>query len=140
MALAEWLLPTGGLLLAALACSWFTFGRRGFLARADGWQERRIRVRGGYDPAEIHVTAGTPVRLIFRREETASCSERVVFPDLGISAALPAFRDTAVELPAIGPGAHEFTCEMEMLRGRVIVDPARAHRRPAERDVPAVAA
>ena len=117
MALAEWLLAAGGLLLAALAWSWFTFGPRGTGAGVDGCQERRIRVRGAYDPAEIHVTAGVPVRLVFRREETAPCSERVVFPDLGISAALPAFRETAVELPAVPAGAHAFTCELEMLHG-----------------------
>jgi Cu+-exporting ATPase len=107
-----------------LAWGWFAFGRVGPSGRAGGWQERRITVRGGYDPAEIHVAEDLPVRLVFHREETAPCSERVVFPDLGISATLPAYRDTAVELPAGKAGTHSFTCEMEMLHGRLIVDPA----------------
>lgn len=124
MALAEWLLAAGGLLAAALAWSWLVFGHARSAARAGGWQERRITVHGGYDPAEVHVTEGAPVRLVFHREETAPCSERVVFPDLGISATLPAYRDTAVELPASRAGSHPFTCEMEMLHGRLIVDPA----------------
>ncbi len=95
-------------------------------------QPRRIRVRAGYQPAEVHVGAGQPVKLIFRREETTLCSERVVFPDYGISVTLPPFEDISVELPASEPGEHEFTCEMQMLHGRVIVDPiaeaARAER------------
>ena len=70
----------------------------------------------------MHVRAGEPARLIFRREETAPCSECVVFPDYGISVMLPPFEDVAVDLPASEPGEHEFTCQMQMLRGRLIVD------------------
>ncbi len=140
MAHAEWMLAAGGLLLAAVAWTWFAFPRRHAAAPADGCQQRHIRVHGGYDPVATHVDAGIPVRLVFHREEAAPCSERVVFPDLGISAALPAFRDTAVDLPANEPGTHAFTCEMQMLHGMVIVDPADAATRAAERDVPSVAA
>lgn len=85
-------------------------------------QVRRIRVAGDYLPAEVHIPAGEPSRLIFRREETAPCSERVVFPDFGISVTLPPFEDVAVDLPAAEAGEHGFTCEMEMLHGRLIVD------------------
>jgi plastocyanin domain-containing protein len=92
-------------------------------------QIRHIRVNGGYQPARMHLAAGRPVRLIFRREETAACSERVVFPDLGISAQLPAFTDVPVELPAAEPGTHPFTCQMGVLKGTLILDRARAHHR-----------
>jgi Cu+-exporting ATPase len=126
MALAEWLLAAGGVLVAAVVWSRLVFGHARGAARTVGWQERRITVHGGYDPPEVHVAEGVPVRLVFHREETAPCSERVVFPDLGISATLPAYRDTAVELPASRAGSHPFTCEMEMLHGRLIVDPAGA--------------
>jgi hypothetical protein len=89
--------------------------------RSPRTQLRRIRVRGSYQPREIHVDAGRPVRLIFRREESAPCSERVVFPDYGISVTLPPFEDVAVDLPASEPSEHEFTCEMQMLHGRLVV-------------------
>lgn len=89
-----------------------------------GVQELRVRVRGGYEPDRLVVRAGAPVRLVFRREETAPCSESVVFPDLGRSATLTPFRDVPVELPASEPGEHEFTCQMGMLRGRLVVVPA----------------
>jgi pyridoxal biosynthesis lyase PdxS len=55
-----------------------------------GTQEVMIRVKGGYDPDLIVVQAGRPVRLLFNRQETASCSEMVQFPDFGVSRQLPA--------------------------------------------------
>ena len=91
-------------------------------------QIRRIRIDGTYRPSEVHLRAGAPARLIFRREETAPCSERVVFPDFGISVMLPPFEDVAVDLPASEPGEHEFTCQMELLHGRLIVDREEAAR------------
>lgn len=84
-------------------------------------QVRRIRVKGGYQPAEVHVDAGRPVSLIFFREETTLCSEHVVFPDYGISVSLPPFAPVRVDLPAGEPGAHAFTCEMQVLRGTLVV-------------------
>ncbi len=97
-------------------------------------QVRRIRVNGGYDPAEVHVRAGWPCRLVFHREESATCSERVVFPDFGISVDLPPFGDVAIDLPPGAPGVHAFTCEMRMLRGTLVVDEAAAQR-PHQREL-----
>ena len=51
--------------------------------------EVTVRVRGGYHPDVIYATAGDPIRIVFHREETASCSASVVFPNLGRSATLP---------------------------------------------------
>lgn len=87
-------------------------------------QLRRVRVDEGYDLPEIHVRAGLPIRLIFRREETAPCSECVVFPDLGIR---PPFRDIAIDLPASGPGSHPFCCQMNTLNGSLIIEQDGSH-------------
>ncbi len=95
---------------------------------APSGQVRRILVNGSYQPSEVHVDAGEPARLIFRREETTACSERVVFPDFGISVMLPPFEDVAVDLPASMPGSHEFTCQMQMMHGTLIVDDAELQR------------
>lgn len=84
-------------------------------------QTARVRVRGGYIPAVIHAEAGTPVVIIFERDETAPCSERVVFPSLGKTATLPVGREVVVEVFPPGPGEYEFTCAMNMLRGRLLV-------------------
>jgi plastocyanin domain-containing protein len=87
-----------------------------------GVQEVPIRVKGGYDPATIHVRAGSPVRLTFDRQETSGCSEEVVIPDFGIRKFLPPHRETTIELTPDKPGSYEFTCGMSMLRGRIIVE------------------
>ena len=110
--------------LAVLVVAWWAFAfRRGATDdHAAVRAQRRIRVHGGYEPAEVHVPAGAPARLLFFREETAPCSERVVFPDFGLSVGLPPFREIAVDVPAMEPGVHAFTCEMEMLHGRLVVD------------------
>lgn len=96
-----------------------TFSRR---ARVPGAVAARVCVRGGYYPDTVYARLGERVRIVFRREETAACSERVVFPDLGKSAMLPPYRDVTVELRPERPGAYEFTCEMGMLHGRLIID------------------
>ena len=85
----------------------------------------RIRVRGGYQPDTVFARVGEPLRLTFRREETAPCSERVVFPDFGKSAMLPPYRDVTIELRPEQAGAYEFTCQMGMLHGRLIVEERR---------------
>ena len=84
-----------------------------------------IRVRGGYSPDTVYGRVGEPLRLTFRREETAACSERVVFPDFGKSAMLPPYQDVTVELQPERAGEYEFTCQMGMLHGRLIVEEGR---------------
>jgi plastocyanin domain-containing protein len=80
-----------------------------------------IRVRGGYVPSVVHAPSELPIRLVFLREETAACSEQVLFPAFGRSTMLPAGRRVVVELPACAPGTYEFTCAMGVLRGRLVV-------------------
>jgi plastocyanin len=88
----------------------------------------RVRIHGGYEPDTIHARAGERILIVFRREETAACSERVVFPSFGKSAMLPPYQDVTVELEPREPGEYEFTCQMGMLHGRLIVDDGGARR------------
>ncbi|HLG08937.1 MAG TPA: cupredoxin domain-containing protein [Gaiellaceae bacterium] len=81
----------------------------------------RVRVKGGYQPSVVHARVGEPLRIVFSREETASCSEHVVFPAFGMSAMLPPFEDVALDLVPERAGEYEFTCQMGMLRGRLVV-------------------
>jgi plastocyanin domain-containing protein len=89
---------------------------------SSGHQEAMILVKGGYTPDVIVVQHGKPVRLNFRREETASCSEIVLFPDFDKSAQLPTGETVAVEFVPQDPGEYEFTCQMGMFRGKLIVE------------------
>ena len=107
--------------------NWYFFlshGRSGAAGlTAGGVQTALVAVRGGYDPATIRLKAGVPVRLTFDRQESAGCSEEIVFPSQGVKRFLPPFEQTTIELPAQAPGEYEFTCGMSMLRGRLVVEP-----------------
>lgn len=89
--------------------------------RAPRQRAVRIRVKGGFEPDTVLARVNEPLRLVFRREETASCSERVVFPELGRSATLPPFQDVSLELQPEHVGRYEFTCQLGVLRGLLIV-------------------
>ncbi len=121
------LVTLGGLAVVGFI-AWFFWLKRAVGVKAslvsDGYQEQMILVKGGYTPDTIRVVAGRPVRLLFRREETAACSEQVVLPDYGKSAPLPTGTVVPVEFMPSEPGEHEFTCQMGMLRGRIVVEAA----------------
>lgn len=108
---------------------WYFLGPRPARARPaetrDRVQEIRVVVRDGYDPATIAVEAGRPVRLLFYRDETTECSERVVFEDFGIDQPLPAFETTAVEFTPSNPGDYAFRCGKSVLKGRVVAQVGR---------------
>ena len=105
---------------------WFFWLKRSQGVRATetsgGYQEAMILVKGGYTPDTIIVRAGRPVRLNFRREETATCSDKVIFADFNKSAELPTGETIAVELMPKEPGEFAFACPMGMFRGRLIVE------------------
>ena len=109
----------------------FSSGPAVVASAADGVQEISITVKGGYTPDTIVVQAGAPVRLRFYRDETADCSERVVFDDFGIDVALPAFETTVVDFTPAEAGEFPFRCGMSMLKGLLVVEPAGRDRSPA---------
>jgi plastocyanin domain-containing protein len=109
----------------------FSRGSQAWAPTVVGVQEVRVLVKGGYTPDTIVVRAGEPVRLQFYRDETADCSERVVFEDFGIDVALPAFQTTSVEFTPEEAGEFRFRCGMNMLKGLLVVEPATADRQPA---------
>jgi len=116
--------------LGAVAIIWvlwyFLFSRGKAVAAtagASGVQEVRVIVKGGYTPDTIVVQAGKPVRLQFYRDETADCSERVVFERFGIDQQLPPFQTTTVEFTPDQPGEYPFRCGMNMLKGLLVVEP-----------------
>ena len=106
--------------------AWFFWGpRKGGVratATSSGYQEAMVLVKGGYTPDVLIVQHGKPVRFNFRREETAACSEMVIFNDFGKSAHLPTGETVPVEFLPEKPGEYEFTCQMGMLRGKLIVE------------------
>ena len=87
-----------------------------------GYQEQMVLVKGGYTPDVIVVEAGKPVRLNFVRQESASCSEMVLFPAFNKSATLPEGQTVPVEFLPKDRGEFEFSCQMGMFRGKLIVE------------------
>ena len=123
---SEILVLVGGLAAVAFVL-WYFFGPRTAVAAGvteAGVQEINVTVKGGYSPDVIAVKRGRPVRLNFYRDETASCSEQVLFGDFGIARDLPAFKTTPIEFTAETPGEFTFTCGMNMMRGKLVVTEA----------------
>lgn len=113
----------GGVALLAFVL-WYFFGEHESVAATigeKGVQEIKVTVKGGYTPDVIVVERGVPVRLDFYRDETASCSEQVIFGDFRIARDLPAFKTTSVEFTPDRTGEFTFTCGMSMMRGKLIV-------------------
>lgn len=105
---------------------WYFFGERERVAASTGTggvQEIKITVKGGYSPDVVVVREHVPVRLNFYRDETASCSEQVIFQDFGISKHLPPFKTTSIEFTPDRAGEFTFMCGMSMMRGKLIVEP-----------------
>ena len=117
-------------LAIAAGLGWWFFGPRKTTETALGGdaQTVHVTVHGGYSPNRIRARAGVPLRLVFDRQDSGDCTSRVVFPDFGVSADLPAFAETTVDLPSLDAGHFDFSCGMQMVHGEidVVVDGAPA--------------
>jgi len=125
MSASDWVVIVAGLAAVVWVNWWFFLARRPAATAATGAggaQEVTITVQAGYEPAEVKVKRGVPVRLIFDRQETSGCSEEIVIPDFGIRKFLPAFKKTTIELTPQEAGTFGFTCGMSMLHGRLVVE------------------
>ncbi|MCL4371384.1 MAG: cupredoxin domain-containing protein [Chloroflexi bacterium] len=99
-------------------------GRRASIG-PDGVQEAVILVKGHYQPSTVVVRRGMPVRLLFDRQESESCSERVICSWLSQERWLPPFAITAVGFIPTKAGDFLFTCALGMYQGRLVVEEPR---------------
>jgi plastocyanin domain-containing protein len=114
-----------GVTLIALVNWYFFFAGRSAVAatsRGSGPDEVMITIHGSYDPSVVRARAGRPLRLIFDRQETASCSEEIVIPAFGIRRFLPPFKRTAIEITPERAGTFPFMCGMSMLHGTIVAE------------------
>jgi plastocyanin domain-containing protein len=126
MTLAQIVVTVVGVAASALVLWYFVFTPGPALAAAakGGVQEVRITVKGGYTPDTVVVRAGKPVRLLFYRDETADCSERLVLEGFGVDRPLPAFQTTAVEFTPSAAGEFLFRCGLDTMKGLLVVEPS----------------
>ncbi|WP_372761855.1 cupredoxin domain-containing protein [Pseudoalteromonas sp.] len=75
---------------------------------------------GVYQPAQIKVVANKALTLTFNRQDSAPCSETVIFPQLEISKTLLKGEGNTLELPALKAGEYDFHCQMQMYKGKLI--------------------
>ena len=123
MTLADLLVIAAAALVSA-GLVWFFFGGTRAASRThrdDVSQQVSVVIRGGYTPARVEAVAGLPLRITFDRRESGDCTGRVVFPELGITRALPANTKTAVDLLPEQVGQFGFSCAMNMIHGTLIV-------------------
>ena len=122
---AEIIVLVAGVALIALVIWYFFFGegvRVAAQTTAAGVQQIKVTVKGGYTPDVIVVKRGVPVELDFYRDETNDCTEQVVLGDFQISRRLPAFQTTPVQFTPERAGEFTFTCGMNMVHGKLIVE------------------
>ncbi len=76
---------------------------------------------GVYHPDIIYASIKNPIELHFYRKDSTPCAETVIFDQLHVSQALPLNQVQPIILDIKEPGEYEFTCQMGMYRGRLIV-------------------
>ena len=85
-------------------------------------QEATIKVTEmGYEPAQLKLQLGVPVRLTFVRETDNTCGTEVIFPEYDIERVLPLNQEVVVEFTPQESGEFVFTCGMNMLRGKLVI-------------------
>ena len=81
-----------------------------------------IRVKDGvYTPSHIEVNKGELIRLRFVREDPSPCAAKVIFSSLNKSLELPLNSSAEIVLQPQQAGEIDFTCEMQMYRGKLSV-------------------
>lgn len=119
--MSTWLINLLGVVAIALIIWWFWLSRPK-AQRAEVDRPIEIIVDDGvYTPARIEVPLGKPLTLRFIRKDASPCAEKVLFDDFNISSDLPVGQPHDISFVPDKPGEHEFTCQMRMYRGSLIV-------------------
>jgi len=83
----------------------------------------RITERG-YEPYVLRFRRGVRTRITFLRVTDNTCAKEVIFPEFGIKRDLPLNQSVVVTLTPKKKGEFKFTCGMNMMRGKLIVEEA----------------
>lgn len=120
------LVDGGALLLIAFLVWWFWLYRPAPRAPAapmagPGDTIDILVADGVYSPATIAVPAGRDTVLRFLRRDRSPCAAMVLIDGLGVSAELPIDQPLSVLIHPDAPGRFDFTCQMRMYRGTLVV-------------------
>lgn len=75
----------------------------------------------GFQPEQFKLRLGVPARLTFVREVEVTCATEIVLPALDIKRELPYKEPVVVEFTPQKKGEMSFSCGMNMVRGKIIV-------------------
>ncbi|MEI6042921.1 MAG: sulfite exporter TauE/SafE family protein [Chloroflexota bacterium] len=85
-------------------------------------QEVTINVtNSSYEPENIAVKSGQPLRITLVTNKTSGCTRSIVFRSLGIQKVLPTTGRTILDVPAQAPGVIHYVCSMGMYSGKITV-------------------
>ena len=110
-----------GIILIGVIIYWFWLSTPRKVT-ASNMQPIEIHVKDGvYTPAHIEARKGETIRLRFIREDPSPCAAKVIFSSLNKSLELPVNGSAEIELHLQQAGEIDFTCEMQMYRGKLSV-------------------
>ena len=75
----------------------------------------------GFEPANVQVKAGHPVRLVVTRKTEKTCATEIILDDLGINQPLPLDTPVTVEFTPSESGTLRYACAMDHIRGVVTI-------------------
>lgn len=111
------------IIFIALTLWWFLLGKREVKVYSAMNNVAIILVKDGvYEPAQLRVAARHIIILRFLREDPTPCAEVVVFPQMNRSYFLPMNEVLEILLDPQPAGVIDFSCQMGMYRGKLIVE------------------
>ncbi|GEL68851.1 cupredoxin domain-containing protein [Myxococcus virescens] len=75
----------------------------------------------GFEPSDVKVKAGQPVRLVVTRKTAKTCATEIVMADLGINKPLPMDTPVTVEFTPSKSGTLRYACAMDHISGLVTI-------------------
>ncbi|QDE68501.1 MULTISPECIES: cupredoxin domain-containing protein [Myxococcus] len=75
----------------------------------------------GFEPSNVKVKAGQPVRLVVTRKTAKTCATEIVMADLGINKPLPMDTPVTVEFTPSKSGTLRYACAMDHISGLVTI-------------------
>lgn len=119
-----WIINALGIFLIVFIIWWFWLAKSQAFKKVITTTSDVIDItveNGVYNPDVIKINSGEKIKLRFFRKDPSPCAEWVIFQELNISEQLPINRPQLIELKIDSPGKYEFTCQMGMYRGKLIV-------------------
>lgn len=110
-----------GIVLMILVALWFWFPKKEQGVRVSTKKIQILVADGIYSPSLIQARVGQHILLEFTRQDKTPCSEMVIFPDFNQSIQLNIGEPKTIKLYAENPGVFEFTCQMGMYRGKLLI-------------------